>query len=53
MFKVLFYIMLYLFSLVLDFVEWGPSPNNLYSKTGCKRLSQKVGLIIQQKKLRN
>jgi len=33
---------------VLDFVEWGPRPENLYSKTGCKRLSQKVAMVIQK-----
>ncbi|KAB0802881.1 hypothetical protein PPYR_05067 [Photinus pyralis] len=31
---------------ILEFVEWGPSPDNLYSKTGCKRISQKVALIV-------
>ncbi|GJQ74640.1 hypothetical protein Trydic_g21493 [Trypoxylus dichotomus] len=31
---------------VLEFVEWGPSPENVFSKTGCKRISQKVAAII-------
>ncbi|KAK4881753.1 hypothetical protein RN001_005072 [Aquatica leii] len=34
--------------MVLDFVEWGPSPENLYSKTGCKRISQKVAMLVQK-----
>nr|XP_022904903.1 torsin-1A-like [Onthophagus taurus] len=33
---------------VLEGVEWGPSPENLFSKTGCKRLSQKVAMITQK-----
>ncbi|XP_044762428.1 torsin-1A [Coccinella septempunctata] len=31
---------------VLDFIDWGPdSKNAVFSKTGCKRISQKVRLI--------
>ncbi|KAF2900894.1 hypothetical protein ILUMI_05299 [Ignelater luminosus] len=37
---------------VMDFVEWGPLPDNLYSKTGCKRLSQKVAMTVQKYRIR-
>ncbi|KRT80583.1 hypothetical protein AMK59_7257 [Oryctes borbonicus] len=30
---------------VLEYIEWGPNPENVFSKTGCKRLSQKVAVI--------
>ncbi|XP_025835910.1 torsin-1A [Agrilus planipennis] len=33
---------------ILVGVEWGPQPHNLFSKTGCKRLSQKVALAVQK-----
>lgn len=33
---------------VLDFIEWGPEPERKYSKTGCKRLSQKVALVAHK-----
>lgn len=36
---------------VMEFVEWGPYPDNLYSKTGCKRLSQKVAMVVQKNDL--
>lgn len=41
-----------IFREVMDFVEWGPSPDNLYSKTGCKRLSQKVAMTVQKYRIR-
>lgn len=31
---------------VLEFVEWGPDDIKLYSKTGCKRISSKVAVIV-------
>lgn len=36
---------------VMEFVEWGPTPGNLFSKTGCKRLSQKIAMLIQKHNL--
>ncbi|GLV31594.1 torsin [Carabus blaptoides fortunei] len=37
---------------VLRSVEWGPQPINLFSTTGCKRLSQKVPLVVAKFGLR-
>lgn len=33
---------------ILEYVEWGPAPENIYSKTGCKRISQKVALVVHK-----
>ncbi|KAJ8945873.1 hypothetical protein NQ318_002713 [Aromia moschata] len=31
---------------VLEFIEWGPDTTKLFSKTGCKRISSKVMLLV-------
>ncbi|CAH1118796.1 unnamed protein product [Phaedon cochleariae] len=31
---------------VMDFIEWGPDDSKLFSKTGCKRISSKVALLV-------
>ncbi|KAJ8984743.1 hypothetical protein NQ317_005008 [Molorchus minor] len=31
---------------VLDFIEWGPDSSKLFSKTGCKRISSKVMILV-------
>lgn len=31
---------------VLETLDWGPEPDNIFSKTGCKRIQQKVLLVI-------
>lgn len=31
---------------VLDFIEWGPDSTKLFSKTGCKRISSKVAVLV-------
>ncbi|KAJ8920549.1 hypothetical protein NQ315_005418 [Exocentrus adspersus] len=31
---------------VLQFIEWGPDSSKLFSKTGCKRISSKVGVMV-------
>lgn len=31
---------------VLDFIEWGPDSSKLFSKTGCKRISSKVAVVV-------
>ncbi|CAG9760886.1 unnamed protein product [Ceutorhynchus assimilis] len=33
---------------VMKFIHWGPDQSRLFSKTGCKRLGPKVGLIISE-----
>lgn len=33
---------------MLNEVEWGPEDEKLFSKTGCKRISQRVGLITSK-----
>ncbi|KAL1509429.1 hypothetical protein ABEB36_004168 [Hypothenemus hampei] len=33
---------------VLKFVEWGPDESLLFAKTGCKRLSSKVALLVDK-----
>lgn len=30
----------------MDFIDWGPPDEKIYSKTGCKRISQKVGMLV-------
>ncbi|XP_044259628.1 torsin-1A-like [Tribolium madens] len=35
----------------MAFIEWGPSREKLFSTTGCKRISQKVGTIVTKYKL--
>lgn len=35
---------------VLKIVTYGPKPESLFSTTGCKRLSQKVAALVEQKK---
>lgn len=37
---------------VLSVIQWGPPPVNLFSTTGCKRISQKVAFVIQEYGLR-
>lgn len=37
---------------VMEFVEYGPEDEKVYSLTGCKRLSQKVAMVIHQYRLR-
>lgn len=32
----------------MEFIEWGPSNLELFSKTGCKRVSQKVGIAVSK-----
>lgn len=34
----------------MSYVEWAPDPEKLFSKTGCKRLSQKVAMVVMQNK---
>ncbi|XP_018579434.1 torsin-1A isoform X2 [Anoplophora glabripennis] len=31
---------------VLEFIEWGPDSSKLFSKTGCKRISAKVAVLV-------
>ncbi|RZC39350.1 Torsin and/or AAA 5 domain containing protein [Asbolus verrucosus] len=35
----------------MEFIEWGPSAEKVFSTTGCKRISQKVGTIVSKYKL--
>ncbi|XP_050518651.1 torsin-1A-like [Diabrotica virgifera virgifera] len=34
---------------IMSFIEWGPEGVNLFSKTGCKRISAKVGKLVVRK----
>jgi hypothetical protein len=36
----------------MEFIEWGPSKERVFSTTGCKRISQKVGTIVAKYNLR-
>ncbi|KAG5882132.1 hypothetical protein JTB14_005961 [Gonioctena quinquepunctata] len=31
---------------VMEFIEWGPYDTKLFSKTGCKRISSKVAILV-------
>nr|XP_023025779.1 torsin-1A-like [Leptinotarsa decemlineata] len=31
---------------VMEFIEWGPDGTKLFSKTGCKRISSKVAILV-------
>ncbi|XP_050296220.1 torsin-1A-like isoform X1 [Anthonomus grandis grandis] len=33
---------------VMEIVQWGPEDTKLFSKTGCKRLGAKVGLLVDK-----
>ncbi|XP_063912365.1 torsin-1A-like [Zophobas morio] len=35
----------------MEFIVWGPSTEKIFSTTGCKRISQKVGTIVSKYKL--
>lgn len=34
---------------VMNHIDWDPQPEKILSRTGCKRLSQKVAMIVQMK----
>lgn len=48
MFIIQFLIFFYNYSEIMEFIEWGPSNLELFSKTGCKRVSQKVGIAVSK-----
>ena len=46
------YFAVYIFSEAMETVAYGPDSDQLFAKTGCKRISQRVGLIVQKYRLR-
>jgi hypothetical protein len=42
----------FIYSEAMEFIEWGPSKERVFSTTGCKRISQKVGTIVAKYNLR-
>lgn len=39
-------ISLHIFREVLNFIQWGPKDLNIFSKSGCKRISSKVSVMV-------
>lgn len=35
-----------IFREVLEFIQWGPDDLKIFSKSGCKRISSKVSVIV-------
>lgn len=38
------------YSEIMQVVTFGPKPENLFSNTGCKRLSQQVATIVERER---